>query len=162
VRGTAVRSAFTAALIAGLDTGEADIDGDGMVSVDDAYEYVRRQLAEHVHRQSPRKWEFDVQGRIVLAHPPRSATAVPPAAAPPAVLPSHHRHTDNGGGTPVVRRPVWWAGLGLVAVTTALAAALLTWWPLSWAFSTSTWGRAWPPASWPPLPPGLDGEWPTP
>jgi hypothetical protein len=67
VRGAAARSAFTGALIAGLDTGDADIDGDGLVSVDDAHEYVRHRLAGHPHRQSPRKWEFDVPGRIVLA-----------------------------------------------------------------------------------------------
>ncbi|MEV6637793.1 hypothetical protein AB0M54_44400 [Actinoplanes sp. NPDC051470] len=54
-------------LIAGLDTGDADIDGDGLVSVDDAHEYVRHRLAGQPQRQSPRKWEFDVQGRIVLA-----------------------------------------------------------------------------------------------
>lgn len=129
VRGAAVRSAFTAALICGLDTGEADVDRDGVVSVDDAHEYVRRRLADQVPRQSPRKWEFDVQGRIVLARSRHSDTAVSTPATP------HEWVAGAGGETPVAGRLVWWAGLGLVTVSAALAAALATWPLLNWTYS---------------------------
>ncbi|MER7461005.1 caspase family protein [Micromonospora sp. NPDC126480] len=133
VTGTAVRSAFTAALVAGMDTGEADVDGDGLVSVDDVHEYVRRQLAEHAYRQSPRKWEFDVQGRIVLARSPRSDAPAAPVVLPPP----QQRPPAETGATPAVRRPHWWLGAALVAAGAALVAALLNWWLLNlmyWAF----------------------------
>lgn len=76
--GRATPSIFTSSVTRGLQTGAADIDGDGLVSVDDMYEYARRQLAEQPRLQTPRKWEFDVSGTIVLA---RSAAAVEPPTA---------------------------------------------------------------------------------
>jgi hypothetical protein len=130
VQGTATRSAFTAALIAGLESGDADLDGDGLVSVDDAHEYVRHRLADRPHRQSPRKWEFDVQGRIVLARAIRSGGAVPPE--PPAMLPPR---PPPAGAVPAVRRPAWWAALAAAATVTALASALLAWALVSWAYA---------------------------
>jgi Caspase domain len=135
VRGSAARSAFTAALITGLDTGDADVDGDGMVSVDDAHEYLRRRLSAQPHQQNPRKWEFDVQGRIVLARAPRAAAAVPPAGLPPAILPPIQPAATAGPAASILGQPVWWAALGLVQASTALAAFLLSWWPWSWAYS---------------------------
>jgi hypothetical protein len=140
VRGSAVRSAFTAALISGLDTGDADIDGDGMVSVDDAHEYVRRRLAGQPHHQTPRKWEFDVQGRIVLARSPRAtpsppSVSPPPAPARPALFPPIPSHATRGMVAPVIRQPVWWAALGLVVITTVLVTLLVSWWPVDWAYS---------------------------
>jgi uncharacterized caspase-like protein len=134
VQGSAARSTFTAALITGLDTGDADIDDDGMVSVDDAHEYVRRQLVG-LHHQSPRKWEFDVQGRIVLARSPRATSAVRPTSAPPALLPPIQSHTAGGLEASAIRQPVWWAALGLVLATTALVTLLASWWPVDWAYS---------------------------
>jgi hypothetical protein len=100
---------------------------------------VRRQLAGQPHRQSPRKWEFDVQGRIVLARSPRTITAVPPiSSAPPALLPPIspiQAHVAGGIMTPVIRQPVWWAALGLVMATTAMVTLLVGWWPIDWAYS---------------------------
>jgi hypothetical protein len=87
VSGNAVRSVFTASLVEGLETGNADIDGDGLVSVDDAYEYMRRRMAQQPRYQSPRKWEFDVQGQIVIARSARPEPAAPATAGPPASLP---------------------------------------------------------------------------
>jgi hypothetical protein len=136
VRGAAARSAFTAALLTGLESGDADIDGDGLVSVDDAHEYVRYRLADQPHRQSPRKWEFDVQGRIVLARSARSADTIPVAAAPPAVLPPRPWQTADGPAIPVVRRPAWWASLALMTISTALASATLAWALANWAYDT--------------------------
>jgi hypothetical protein len=78
--GRATPSIFTSSVTRGLQTGAADIDGDGLVSVDDMYEYARRQLAEQPRLQTPRKWAFDVAGTIVLA---RSPAVVEPATADP-------------------------------------------------------------------------------
>ncbi|MDP9814819.1 hypothetical protein J3R04_000789 [Spirilliplanes yamanashiensis] len=125
VRGSAARSAFTEALIAGLATGEADLDGDGLVSVDDAHEFVRRRLADLPQRQSPRKWEFDVQGRIVLGRSGRPAGA----AAPPAVLPP-----APAGAEPVVRQPAWWGALAAAAAAAAGVSGLVGWVLARWAY----------------------------
>jgi hypothetical protein len=130
VSGSAVRSTFTAALIAGLDTGDADVDGDGLVSVDDVHEYVRRRLAAQPHGQSPRKWEFDVHGRIVLARSPRATGVTLPALLPPVESPA-----GADGVAAVLRRALWWAALGLAALTSALAALLVVWWPMDVAAS---------------------------
>jgi uncharacterized caspase-like protein len=64
--GQAVRSVFTESLIAGLDTGEADLDGDGLISIDDLYSYVYERVVDHTPAQRPAKWDF-VQGKLIVA-----------------------------------------------------------------------------------------------
>jgi formylglycine-generating enzyme required for sulfatase activity len=54
-------SLFTKHLLAGIKDGEADYDGDGLVSLGDLYEYVRRRVPKEAP-QFPTKWEFGVQG----------------------------------------------------------------------------------------------------
>ncbi len=49
-------SRFTAAVVAGLHDGQADLDGDGRVSVDDLYTYVYERLKRERVRQTPKKW----------------------------------------------------------------------------------------------------------
>jgi CheY-like chemotaxis protein len=62
---------FTAALIHGLRTGEADQDRDGQISVQELFEYVTEKLQElRTNQQQPRKWEFGVRGTIWIAHAP--------------------------------------------------------------------------------------------
>jgi len=133
--GRATPSIFTSSVTRGLQTGAADIDGDGLVSVDDMYEYARRQLAEQPRLQTPRKWEFDVSGRIVLA---RSATAAEPATTaperrsegPPGGLPvvlAADRVAASAGSTRV-RESRWWLGALLFLVTAVGLSASLTWW----------------------------------
>jgi hypothetical protein len=73
----ATRSLFTNALVDGLRTGEADVDGDGLVSIDDIYDYVDRQVSESNQAQRPRKWS-DVSGDIYLARTPAGAAAPAP------------------------------------------------------------------------------------
>ena len=65
--GTGGASLFTSEFVAGLASGEADRDRDGVVTVDDAYEYVHDRLADRGVAQTPRKWAFDVEGDLVLA-----------------------------------------------------------------------------------------------
>jgi formylglycine-generating enzyme required for sulfatase activity len=70
VKGEGVQSIFTRTLVRGLETGEADLDGDGLVSLDELYDYVHDRVADETPHQRPGKWVFDVQGQIVIARNP--------------------------------------------------------------------------------------------
>lgn len=59
-------SRFTGAIVTGLRTGEADLDGDGKIAVDELYEYVYDQLRRAKARQTPRKWA-DLEYRVFVA-----------------------------------------------------------------------------------------------
>jgi hypothetical protein len=60
-------SVFTKHLVHGLRTGEADLEHDGVVTVDELYEYVRRRVREEVPGQDPKKWEFEAAGGLIFA-----------------------------------------------------------------------------------------------
>lgn len=60
-------SVFTSAVVKGLETGEADRDGDGSISVDELYEYIYDQVQELTPKQTPSKWIFDVRGDLLIA-----------------------------------------------------------------------------------------------
>lgn len=78
IEGTGVRSVFTHALVEGLSTGEADLDGDGEISLDELYSYVHRVVKDQTPNQSPRRWDFDVEGGLVIARSLRQvATPLP-------------------------------------------------------------------------------------
>jgi beta-lactam-binding protein with PASTA domain len=82
--GTGRPSIFTSELVRGLETGDADGDRDGEISLDELYEYVYRRVTDVTPNQTPRKWSFDVQGRLFIAHSPYTAPSA--AAALPAAL----------------------------------------------------------------------------
>ncbi|MEU8386866.1 caspase family protein [Micromonospora sp. NPDC048843] len=79
-RAEAGTSVFTTALVDGLATGEADLGGDGEISVDELYDYTYRQVRERTPGQTPMKWTFGVEGSLTVAR------SVRPAALPEAVL----------------------------------------------------------------------------
>jgi uncharacterized caspase-like protein len=81
IKGKGVRSVFTHTLVRGLETGEADLDGDGHISFEELYEYVYDRVTDEVPQQRPRKWVFDVQGEIIIARNPHPV--VRPAELPP-------------------------------------------------------------------------------
>jgi Caspase domain len=60
-------SVFTSALVDGLETGAADLDLDGMISVDELYDYVFDQVRDKTPNQTPGKWITDVQGKLYIA-----------------------------------------------------------------------------------------------
>ena len=70
-------SVFTAALVQGLRTGAADADHDGHVSVDDAYAYVFDQVQAAGAAQTPQRWLYGAEGRIMLARNPAGPTVIP-------------------------------------------------------------------------------------
>jgi YVTN family beta-propeller protein len=64
--GQGTRSVFTNFLVEGLATGEADLDRDGDISLDELYRYVYDRVTEEMPQQRPKKQE-NVEGRIVIA-----------------------------------------------------------------------------------------------
>jgi len=60
-------SVFTSALVAGLRSGEADLDGDGEISIDELYDFAYRHVREARSNQQPMKWSFGMAGSLVVA-----------------------------------------------------------------------------------------------
>ncbi|WP_053667778.1 caspase family protein [Streptomyces sp. NRRL B-1140] len=77
-------SLFTHAVVEGLETGEADLDGDGNVSLDDLYEYVYRHVREQNPHQTPKK-AAELQGELHLAHSRRGGIKIVAIPSPPSV-----------------------------------------------------------------------------
>ena len=74
---TPAGSVFTTALVRGLRTGAADTDRDGLVSVDDAYAYVFDQVQAAGAAQTPQRWLYGAEGKIVLARSPAGPVITP-------------------------------------------------------------------------------------
>lgn len=79
VTGEGVRSVFTSALVQGLETGDADRDKDGHVSLDELYEYVYERVVDETPKQRPQMFAT-VEGKIVIARNPH--WTVEPARLP--------------------------------------------------------------------------------
>jgi len=74
-------SVFTSALVHGLQTGDADLDQDGRVALDELYDYIYDKVRAATPNQTPGKWTFGMQGELVIARRARPVTA--PAPLPP-------------------------------------------------------------------------------
>ncbi|MEV4622938.1 caspase family protein [Asanoa sp. NPDC049573] len=110
------RSVFTSALVTGLRTGEADRDGDGYVSVEEAFAYAADRVAEVDPRQNPQRWLFGGEAEIILARSPRGASVVPangldtpgreplPGETPVPPRSPRERLRDRDHGTGLFRR----------------------------------------------------------
>lgn len=80
VFGKGKRSVFTHNLVQGLESGEADLDQDGHITLDELYDYVHDRVIDETPQQRPEKWDLGVQGKIVIAHNPNPV--VKPAELP--------------------------------------------------------------------------------
>jgi hypothetical protein len=58
---------FTDAVIKGLESGDADDDNDGRITVAELSKYVRRHVRARNPDQTPTLWLFDTQGEMVIA-----------------------------------------------------------------------------------------------
>jgi Caspase domain len=122
IEGEPVHSVFTGVLVEGLRSGEADRDGDGWITLDELYDYAFEQVVEASPRQRPRKWAFDVEGRLVVA---RSARAHgEPPAAPPRALPGPPAEQEPPPRRRLARRRAAALLAGLVLLLAAAAAAV--------------------------------------
>jgi Caspase domain len=71
-------SVFTSALVEGLQTGEADHDQDGLIALDEMYDYVYNKVRAATPHQTPCKWALGVQGGLVIARRARPVTTPAP------------------------------------------------------------------------------------
>lgn len=67
VVGSGSRSVFTHHLIQGLDSGEADDDGDGWISLNELYNYLYPRVTADTPQQTPGKYAFDIEGEMRIA-----------------------------------------------------------------------------------------------
>ena len=78
VVGDGVRSVFTSAVVDGLRTGQADWDKDGLVTVEDLYQYVYATVRGNAEsRQTPERWAFGAEGHLVVARSVRGPIIEP-------------------------------------------------------------------------------------
>jgi uncharacterized caspase-like protein len=77
VIGEAENSVFTHYLIEGMQTGKADADGDGKITVDELYDYVYAQVVKQTPKQTPGKWSYREQGEIIVARAPHDTSSKP-------------------------------------------------------------------------------------
>ncbi|HEY0796964.1 MAG TPA: caspase family protein [Acidisarcina sp.] len=70
VEGDAARSVFTSTIVHGIETGEADLDRDGCIALDELYDYVYAKVTDMNNDQTPRKWTLDVEGKIIVSQAP--------------------------------------------------------------------------------------------
>ncbi|MHC4616926.1 MAG: caspase family protein [Planctomycetota bacterium] len=75
VIGEGRRSVFTDAVVHGLETGQADLDRDGYVSLDDLYKYVVEHVAATRPQQQPEKWLLGEKGKMIIARSPRQVAS---------------------------------------------------------------------------------------
>jgi hypothetical protein len=76
-------SVFTAALIEGVRTGAADLNGDGYITLDEAYSYAFERVRQD-SEQTPQRWLYGAEGSLVLARNP-AGISIKPAPIPRAL-----------------------------------------------------------------------------
>ena len=117
-------SIYTRAVVDGIRTGNADLDRDGSITASELHAHVSETLRTE-GRQSPRKFEFDEAGGLVVA---RAGADVPLALTKPASTtstPSPPVPRESSKAPEVTTRaPVRIAGMFAVA----LGAILITLW----------------------------------
>jgi branched-chain amino acid transport system substrate-binding protein len=70
-------SEFTNAVVVGLATGAADLDGDGQVSVHELYDYVYDQVRRGASSQTPTMSTDEMRGQFYLAKNPHAPLPLP-------------------------------------------------------------------------------------
>jgi len=75
IDGAGTSSLFTRTIVHGLQTGEADLDGDGSISVEELYDHVLSQLREITPNQTPGKL-IETEGSIFIANGVRGIFAL--------------------------------------------------------------------------------------
>lgn len=63
-------SLFTHFLLDGLQTGAADLNNDGLIALDEWYDYTYTRVVSETPKQVPHKWSYNQQGDLVIAKNP--------------------------------------------------------------------------------------------
>ena len=92
VVGAAEPSLFTNFLVLGIQSGAADLNGDGEVTIDELYEYTYEEVVNSTSKQVPGKWAFKQQGEIVIARNPLGSPASP---LPQALIDKIDSHVEG-------------------------------------------------------------------
>lgn len=120
-------SVFTSALIEGIRTGGADADGDGAISVDDAYSYAFEQVRQSGTQQTPQRWLYGAEGSMLLAHTPTPEDAAAPpeaVASAPSASPAAVPAPVPAEVPPAARAHPNWAQSRVIVVAGAAALVL--------------------------------------
>jgi serine/threonine protein kinase/formylglycine-generating enzyme required for sulfatase activity len=70
VIGEADKSIFTHYLVEGLQTGAADANADGWITLDELYDYVHSQVVTRTSKQTPAMWTYKQHDSFVIARNP--------------------------------------------------------------------------------------------
>jgi ABC-type branched-subunit amino acid transport system substrate-binding protein len=73
----AYESRFTNAVVRGLETGAADLDGNGQVSVYELYQYVYDQVRQNTPNHTPTMSAYGMRGELYLAKNPHVLLPLP-------------------------------------------------------------------------------------
>jgi hypothetical protein len=87
-------SIYTRGVVDGIRSGAADLDGDGRITARELHTHVAALLRKE-GRQSPRKFEFDDAGELVVARPGNQPVPVQSLVSKPG---SAGCRRDDGGG----------------------------------------------------------------
>ena len=71
VSGQAINSLFTCYMVQGLQSGDADTNKDGRITVDELFDYIYTLVVKQTPKQTPGKWSYKEQGEIVIASNPK-------------------------------------------------------------------------------------------
>jgi len=86
VEGTGVHSLFSSAIINALTTFGADENKDGVITVDELYDYVDEYVTDRTPDQRPNIWAYGVQGDMLIATRPSTLPEPAPLAPPPGKI----------------------------------------------------------------------------
>lgn len=141
VKGVPALSIFTHAVVDGIRTGAADLDGDGNISLDELYDYVYERVRQNDPDQTPTISNVEKRGDIVIALNPRAGQSgkqgthdqEPKNGSPPPPPPpddTDDADDDGGQGDDKPTLPEWLparvgAGIAVVAVVGLIAFLIL-------------------------------------
>ena len=125
-------SLYTHAVVEGIASGAADLNADGRITASEIHSYTVEKLRAE-GRQSPRKFEFDEAGALVVARPGnRAPAAVPLVSAKNTVSPASTTAPSRRPVEPPTRQrskrgaPAWIPGMLAVALAATLGTLWLT------------------------------------
>ena len=98
-----VPSVFTNALVEGLQTGDADRDRDGVVTLDELYDYIYANVGAATPNQTPTKWISGLQSGVIIAR--RAEPVITPAPLPSELKQTQgmaSREMSKSGETPII------------------------------------------------------------